>query len=76
CGESGASDHMPVISSGRSASSGEIADYARSCATPDLTAMQIAHALCARINKDFTYDTEATTVDTTPLEAFKLKRGV
>ncbi len=33
-------------------------------------------AVCARINKDFTYDREATTVDTTPLEAFKLKRGV
>ncbi|ANL35792.1 transglutaminase family protein [Rhizobium phaseoli] len=54
----------------------EIADYARSCAKPDLTAMQIAHALCTRINKDFTYDPDATTVDTTPLEAFKLKRGV
>ncbi|MDC7744847.1 transglutaminase family protein [Rhizobium binxianense] len=54
----------------------EISDYARSCAVPGLTAMQIAHALCARINKDFTYDPEATTVDTTPLEAFRLKRGV
>ncbi|WP_183841503.1 transglutaminase domain-containing protein [Rhizobium etli] len=54
----------------------EIADYARSCAKPDLTAKQIAHALCTRINKDFTYDPDATTVDTTPLEAFKLKRGV
>ncbi|PDT16753.1 transglutaminase [Rhizobium sp. J15] len=54
----------------------EIADYARSCATPQLTAMQISHALCARINKDFTYDPDATTVDTTPIEAFKLKRGV
>ncbi|WP_049734857.1 transglutaminase family protein [Rhizobium ecuadorense] len=54
----------------------EISDYARSCATPDLTAMQIAYALCARIHKDFSYDADATTVDTTPLEAFRLKRGV
>ncbi|MGG7577859.1 transglutaminase family protein [Rhizobium sp. Nf11,1] len=54
----------------------EIGDYARSCVTPQLTAMQIAHALCALINKDFTYDSDATAVDTTPLEAFRLKRGV
>jgi transglutaminase-like putative cysteine protease len=54
----------------------EIGDYARSCVTPQLTAMQIAHALCASINKDFTYDSDATAVDTTPLEAFRLKRGV
>ncbi|EJC81294.1 transglutaminase-like enzyme, predicted cysteine protease [Rhizobium leguminosarum bv. trifolii WSM2297] len=54
----------------------EIGDFARSCAAPDLTAMQIAYALCARVYKDFTYDADATTVDTTPLEAFRLKRGV
>ncbi|XAZ22923.1 transglutaminase family protein [Sinorhizobium sp. B11] len=53
-----------------------ISEYAKSCVQPSLTVMQIAYALCARINKDFTYDPEATTVDTTPLESFKLKRGV
>jgi transglutaminase-like putative cysteine protease len=53
-----------------------IAEYAKTCLQPSLTVMQIAYALCARINKDFTYDPEATTVDTTPAEAFKLKRGV
>ena len=53
-----------------------ISEYAKTCVQPSLTVMQIAYALCARINKDFTYDPEATTVDTTPLESFKLKRGV
>lgn len=55
----------------------EIADYARRVVSSrSLTVMQIAQAVCARIHKDFAYDTEATTVDTTPLEAFQLKRGV
>lgn len=54
----------------------EIADYARQSVSPAMTVMQIAHAICARIHRDFTYDGEATAVDTTPIEAFKLKRGV
>lgn len=53
-----------------------ISEYARTCIQPSLTVMQIAYALCARINEDFTYDSEATSVETPPLEAFKLKRGV
>ncbi|MBB3411011.1 transglutaminase-like putative cysteine protease [Rhizobium sp. BK316] len=53
-----------------------ISEYARTCIQPSLTVMQIAYALCARINEDFTYDSEATSVETTPLEAFTLKRGV
>ncbi|MBB3464004.1 transglutaminase-like putative cysteine protease [Rhizobium sp. BK377] len=53
-----------------------ISEYAKTCVQPSLTVMQIAYALCARINEDFTYDPEATSVDTTPLESFKLKRGV
>jgi transglutaminase-like putative cysteine protease len=54
----------------------EIADYARQIARPDMTVRAIAAAICAEIHKDFTYDPKATTVDTTPREAFKLKRGV
>lgn len=54
----------------------QIAAYARETITPGQTVHEIALALCARIHKDFTYDTEATTVDTTPKEAFRLKRGV
>lgn len=32
--------------------------------------------LCLAIHRDFTYDGEATKVDTSPVEAFNLKRGV
>lgn len=41
-----------------------------------MTIREIALATCKRIHGDFTYDGEATTVDTTPSEAFKLKSGV
>ncbi len=41
-----------------------------------MTVREIAFALCKRIYADFKYDSEATTVDTTPIQAFKLKRGV
>jgi len=54
----------------------QIAAYARETIAPGQTVHEIALALSARIHKDFTYDTEATTVDTTPKEAFRLKRGV
>jgi transglutaminase-like putative cysteine protease len=70
------SPHHFLGNSPRLTDSRAISDYARDCVTPALTVMQIAYALCARINKDFTYDAKATTVDTTPLEAFRLKRGV
>lgn len=53
-----------------------IAAYARETVKPGRTVREIAAALCTRIHKDFKYDPEATTVDTTPKEAFKLKRGV
>jgi transglutaminase-like putative cysteine protease len=53
-----------------------ISDYAKQALEPSRTVLQIATALCARIHRDFTYDSDATTVDTTPLEAFRLKRGV
>jgi transglutaminase-like putative cysteine protease len=53
-----------------------IAAYARDIATDTMTIRQIAVALCERIHGDFVYDGEATTVNTTPAEAFKLKRGV
>jgi transglutaminase-like putative cysteine protease len=53
-----------------------ISDYAKGSVKPTLTVLQIATALCAAIHKDFKYDSEATSVDTTPLEAFRLKRGV
>ena len=54
----------------------EIAAYVRSMLKPSMTVRQIAETLCSRIHKDFKYDAEATTVDTTPGEAFAKKRGV
>lgn len=54
----------------------EIADYVRPWSQTRLTALQIARAICSKIHKDFTYDGKATNVDTTPKQAFKLKRGV
>ncbi len=53
-----------------------IATYVRDMLKPSMTVRQIAEALCSRIHKDFKYDAEATTVDTTPAEAFAKKRGV
>ena len=53
-----------------------IAAYVRSMLKPSMTVRQIAETLCSRIHKDFKYDAEATTVDTTPAEAFDKKRGV
>lgn len=53
-----------------------IAAYARDLVRPGQTVREMAEALCTRIHREFTYDPEATTVDSTPAEAFKLKRGV
>ncbi|MBC2772241.1 transglutaminase family protein [Rhizobium sp. AQ_MP] len=53
-----------------------IATYIRDMLKPSMTVRQIAETLCGRIYKDFKYDAEATTVDTTPAEAFEKKRGV
>ncbi len=53
-----------------------IAGYARAGFDADRTVRQIAEGLCARIHADFSYDPDATTVDTSPKDAFALKRGV
>jgi transglutaminase-like putative cysteine protease len=71
-----ASPHHLAGPSPRLAEEPQIAAYARDIAKPRQTVREIALALCARIHKDFTYDPEATTVDTTPKEAFRLQRGV
>jgi transglutaminase-like putative cysteine protease len=53
-----------------------ISAYVNAMLKPSMTVRQIAETLCSRIHKDFKYDAEATTVDTTPAEAFAKKRGV
>ncbi|MBO9099755.1 MULTISPECIES: transglutaminase family protein [unclassified Rhizobium] len=70
------SPHHFLSASPRLSESTEIADYARQWASSPLTVMQIARAMCSKIYEDFTYDGKATNVDTTPDQAFKLKRGV
>ena len=54
----------------------DIAAYARKSLERAKTIREIAADFCARIHADFAYDPKATTVDTTPAEAFKLKKGV
>ncbi len=70
------SPHHFLGSSPRLPETDEITDYAKRWKSTKLTTLQIAHTVCAEIHKDFTYDPKATTVDTTPKEAFRLKRGV
>ncbi len=70
------SPHHFIGASPRIGMDATISAYARELLKPGMTIREIALSLCKRIHKDFTYDGEATTVDTTPSEAFKLKRGV
>ena len=53
-----------------------ISAYARESAVQDPSVQALAERLCNRINNDFAYDTEATTVATHAYDAFRLKRGV
>jgi transglutaminase-like putative cysteine protease len=71
-----ASPHHLTGISPRLAAEPSIAAYARDAASPDQTVRDVALALCSRIHRDFTYDSDATTVDSTPADAFELKRGV
>ena len=70
------SPHHFIGASPRLAEVPAISAYARETLKPGDTVRQIAEKLCTRIYGDFTYDGEATSVDTTPKEAFDLMRGV
>lgn len=70
------SPHHFMGKSPRLPESPEIAAYALEQVQPSMTVYQIAKAVCAHIYKNFKYDPKATTVDTTPKEAFILKKGV
>ncbi|MBP1848951.1 transglutaminase family protein [Rhizobium halophytocola] len=72
----GSSPHHFLGPSPRLAEVPEIAAYGRERLAAGQTVRQVAEALCKRIHEDFTYDGEATSVDTTPAQAFQLKRGV
>lgn len=72
----GSSPHHLAGPSPRLPDNKDIAGYARAAIKPGMTVREAAHEICKRIHTDFKYDPEATTVDTTPAEAFKMKSGV
>ena len=51
-------------------------DYANVSFTPNRPVLEAAMHLTSRIKKEFTYDTKATTVNTSTDSAFAIKRGV
>jgi transglutaminase-like putative cysteine protease len=53
-----------------------ITEYARASVARTTSTMAAAMDLCLSIHRDFDYDRKATKVDTSPLEAFDLKKGV
>ncbi|MGE0409662.1 MAG: transglutaminase N-terminal domain-containing protein [Amphiplicatus sp.] len=53
-----------------------ITAYARDVIRSEMTAIEIVRSIGAALQRDIRYDTEATTVDTTPEEAFARRRGV
>lgn len=53
-----------------------ITAYARESVDGTQSVYAAARHFCSRINADFSYDKDATKVDTGPIEAFALKRGV
>ncbi|MFD1746917.1 transglutaminase domain-containing protein [Rhizobium helianthi] len=70
------SPHHLTGSSPRLPDDAQIAAFARETASTGKSTREIATALCERIFREFKYDSAATSVDTTPAEAFGLKRGV
>lgn len=64
----GPSPRVPIVD--------PITDYARASINRTPSVMAAALDLCLTIHKDFVYDSEATEVNTAPLEAFNLRKGV
>ncbi len=60
----------------RIAPSDEIAAFARTATARAATARRVVKALGKALHGAMTFDANATTVDTTPAEAFRLRRGV
>jgi transglutaminase-like putative cysteine protease len=68
--------HHYLSSSPRVAVSQAITRYAQESVARTQSVQAAALDFCLSIHRDFEYDKKATEVDTTPLEAFTLKRGV
>lgn len=54
----------------------DITSYVEDVTAGTQSVMGAAFALCLAIHRDFTYDPKATDVQTTPAEAFALRKGV
>lgn len=54
----------------------EITDYVREVTADHQTVLSVATALCMAIHRDFEYDPKATDVETRPIQAFNLRKGV
>jgi transglutaminase-like putative cysteine protease len=72
----GGSPHHFVSPSPRIALNKPITDYARDSVRRTSSVQSAAMDLCLAIHRDFAYDRKSTNVDTAPLEAFQLKKGV
>jgi transglutaminase-like putative cysteine protease len=72
----GNSPHHFLAASPRAPLSKPITDYARQSLARTHSVRAAAMDLCLAIHRDFAYDRDSTDVDTTPLEAFQLRRGV
>ncbi|MDO6585977.1 transglutaminase family protein [Salipiger sp. 1_MG-2023] len=54
----------------------EIAAFARCCTRPGMSALEAVEAVSHALNDLFDFDSSATEVTTTPIEAFRARRGV
>lgn len=70
------SPHHFLATSPRVPMNRAITAYARQSVERTSSVKAAALDFCHTIHRDFAYDREATKVDTSPLEAFSLKRGV
>lgn len=68
--------HHFLGDSPRLAPSADIAAWARTMVTPQMSAREAATTVCARIHQQFTYLPGATKVDTPAGTAFRLRKGV
>lgn len=53
-----------------------ITSYVRDLMRPEMTVLQVVQTLGGALHGDMTFDSDATTVDTPPLDAFTNRRGV
>ncbi len=72
----GNAPHHFLGPSPRTAPAPQMTAYAREQLAPGMTAADAVRAIGLALNRDMTFDAEATTVDTPPAEAFERREGV